>query len=222
MEQIYKAVVIVGTTVILVSFLFAFLNRNNNKIPIYLKLFYIYVLLILLLSINTIILQFTSFHYFKTAVLIERMINITDIFFWTYFFYIYNGSKSKLANFFIVPAFFITIVTILIISFHEELRFVIIGISNFTKCLFCLTYFYNLFKTAPSVILNRDPLFWVITGLFFYTAVTIPIYVTTAYLEMVGRKELLILLFNITNIAIIIMHLFFIKGQLCIRLHHKT
>jgi hypothetical protein len=217
MVTFFKSVVVVGSIIILISFLFAFSNRNKKNLPIYLRFFYLYLLLILFLSVNAVLYCFTNLLDFKIAAFVEKTVNIMDFIFWSYFFYFLNGGKSKLSRFFILPAFFITLVSFVFITPHETLRFMIVAVSNFSKCLFCLIYFYKLFKAVPDKILSKNPFFWVSVGVFLYSAVTIPIYLTSSYLEMTDEYDIKIQLFNMTNIAIIIMHLFFIKAQSCIR-----
>ncbi len=104
-----------------------------------------------------------------------------------------------------------------IISMQSKLHhFYFIVAANLCTLLFCLVYIYSIFSGVPESILKHQSSFWIIVGVLFYTAVTAPIFLGYYYLGNSNIKSLLYILFPLTNIAIIIMHLLFIKAYLCI------
>ena len=111
----FKFIVIIGTIVILASFIFAFKNRKNATIPVFLKLFYLYPLLILFLCIDTIAYHFTNVQSFKFAILVHKIIIILDFVFWGYFFYSLNRKPQKF-RIITVLIFFLILIPVTIIN----------------------------------------------------------------------------------------------------------
>lgn len=210
----HKTVIYVGTIIIFISFLFAFLNRRSSAIPSYLRHFYLYPLFVLLVSANTIAGFLIDSYPSDIGIFMEKILTVIDFAFWTFFFYSVNTIIAPRLKKLVLIIFLLTLLPTLVINTYERFTYVSLSVFNFSKCLFCLLYFSNLFKMLQTVSLKKDPVFWIVLGLFFYTAVTIPIYVTTTYLHQKISNSLL--LFPLTNIAIIIMHLLFIKGHLCV------
>ena len=177
--------------------------------------------MIFLLCIITIYSHFSSSFFVKVAITAEKICATLDFVFWFFFFYVLNKSGPTKMKYLIVIMSFITLITMIVINAFATLTFISLGLSNFTKCLFCLIYFHNLFSSPPTIILRKEPVFWIVTGLFLYTASSLPIYVSTVYLNTIETGKALVI-FAFTNIAIVIMHFFFIKAHLCVRLYPKT
>lgn len=204
---------------IFLSFATAFANRKKNLTPKYIRLFYIYPLMILILSTNALLVTLIQLYSIKIASLIEQYFTTADFIFWIVFFYQLFKDSTILKKFvFLVSLVILVLITF--VTYHPLSTYINLGISNIGKCLFCLAYFYDLLHSVPKVILRFEAVFWIVLGLFFNTAVTIPIYLTIHYLN-INHSEISQQIFSLTNIAIIIMHLLFIKGQLCILLPQK-
>ena len=217
--QFHKIVVLSGTLVILVSFILAYWNRNTKSISSYFRRFYIYPLIVLLLSVNTILYIYVKPLALSTSILIEKIFFIFDFVFWVYIFYRLLGDESRGRKYLMILS--VTTLTIALSLNPINLSpYISLGVLNICKCLFCLIYFFKLFSSPQTVVLKYDPIFWIVAGVFFYTTVSTPIYLTTAYLDP-NTDTLRKILFPITNMAIIVMHLLFIKGQLCIIRHRR-
>jgi len=48
--------------------------------------------------------------------------------------------------------------------------------------IFCLLYYFELFKSPPVLVLLNEPSFWVSTGLFFFLSCTLPYSLLENYL----------------------------------------
>lgn len=214
MLQYHKWVIHIGTIIILISFIFAFLNRKVSNIPRYLQLFYICPFFVLLLSLNTIACLWINHYPARIGIFMEKVLSYIDFIFWTVFFYSLNKHHSTKHWNYIFAVFILAFTPSLFINSYEKFPYVSLAVLNFGKCLYCLFYFHDLFKILPKIVLKKEPEFWIIIGLFFYTTVTIPIYVTTTYLS--NNMDVRLMLFSFTNISIMIMHLLFIKGNLCV------
>ncbi len=216
MGNFHLIVIAVGTTIIFLSFFFAFAVRGNHTIPAYLNLFYYYPLLILFESVNSILCIYFHLYSGFTENSIEKLLFLFDFIFWALFFLAVFKSKNPVFKKVIYSNFIIFLLIMLVSSFTFRSPYESLGFSNMGKSIFCLLYVYDLFTSEPNINLKKDPVFWIVCGLFFYAASTIPIYLSLSYLYQ-HYQAVVGFLFPITNITIIIMHLLFIKGFLCIK-----
>lgn len=83
----------------------------------------------------------------------------------------------------------------------------------------CLVYFYELFNTEKIVPLKNLPPFWIITGILFYNACSLPIFLLEGYFI---KNSLLYsdITFTINYMLYNILYLLFIKAYLCKRILH--
>ncbi len=115
-------------------------------------------------------------------------------------------------------AFFITFCFALFSYFYNPLdkpNLHTLSIFNICKTIFCIYFYYDLFRKPPYQKIKSEPSFWIITGLFFYSCLSMPFYALNDYLRAEFPATISENLFTISNIMIIIMHLFFIKAYLC-------
>lgn len=217
MSHFYDCVIVIGTTIVLISFLLSYKYTRNKSIPFYLKYFFIYTFFVLILSLSSVLYSFNRSYPLHIAISIQDTFLVVDLIFWGYFFYSLKELNFKKIRIFILLILFIVLTLSVLVNIDKAFKSFAIGITNFGKCSFCLVYFFKLFNVPPTVILKEDPVFWIIIGLFSYTAVTIPIYITeTILMNIKEMNSIRVMLFTFTNIAVIIMHLFFIKSYLCI------
>lgn len=208
-------ILIVGTAVILLSFILSLRVRKLKGLDKELRYFFLLPMVGLLLSLNSFIFLFFKTNYEVTGLFIEKVLTALDFTFWFFFFFLMSHRQSTRSGLRIIFLYFLTLSVFIYINQQERWTFVGMGIANFVVCLNCLNYFYLLFKSPPTLVLKKEPAFWITVGLFFYTATTIPIYLTTTYLHL-NMSKIKLGLFLLTNLAIIVMHFFFIKAQLCI------
>ena len=213
MRNLYDTVIWVGTGFILVSLLYSIKSSKTNKY-LYLNRFYIITLITLAISLNA-ILGFLLRLYGKTIyVSIQNVLFFFDLLFWSHFFLKILKRNRKEVKVII----FISVISVfslrLYLGFFEK-NFQVHALSNLSKLILCLFYINELFKSNLKLDLKRDPAFWIVTGLFFYCAISSPVYAIHSYLILKLNNDLVGNIFASTNIAIIIMHLHFIKACLC-------
>ena len=79
----------------------------------------------------------------------------------------------------------------------------------------CVYYFLQLLKTNSNVRLSKRPSFWIVTGIFFFSLISIPYYLLNRYFtstEFELRNLFIAVLYYIPFIANLI---FLIKAFLC-------
>lgn len=92
----------------------------------------------------------------------------------------------------------------------------LIGAIEFLFLLFpCLIYFYELLKNAPTISLYRRPSFWIVTGICFYSGISIPYYLLNRFVfsNQYEYRYLMGLLFF--NIPFILNFIFLTRAFLC-------
>jgi hypothetical protein len=82
--------------------------------------------------------------------------------------------------------------------------------------IFCFYYYYQLFKNIPTINLLKEPSFWIISGICFGMSAHIPFSTFGYYLYHNLSRQIYLSLAIIGVLSYGIMHLFFIKGFLCI------
>jgi len=152
---------------------------------------------------------------------IQNILLIADFIFWGVFFFRLLRQKIKILQFLFILCLTITILLRFINGF-DKAGFEIYAITNFGKALFCLFYYIELFKTKPKLILKNEPAFWIVSGLFFYSCVSLPFYAIYEFIHARFPISISKNLFSLTNIAIILMHILFIKAYLCQIRQHKA
>jgi hypothetical protein len=223
MGNFHTIVAIIGTFVIGISATAAFIIRKNKKIPFYLRYFYLYPLYAFLVSINTLALNFCSVYSTRHGAKVEKLIVVVDFLFWGLFFInLFKDHSSKSTKYIVYISFVGSLIFIQVVNSFSKSAYQGLGYANLGKCFLCIVYFYSLFKSPPSLSLKHEPAFWILTGLLFYSTLSIPVYLSINLFYANHYMHLISILFPLTNITIIIMHLLFLKGYICRIQQHKT
>lgn len=224
MGNFHKIVILIGTVVILFSFLIALQIRKSKKTPNYLQQFYLYPLLILFLSINTLTIDFFEIGFRSMQATVEEIIMIIEFIFFAYFFRVVLNifPQKKWIDYVFILFMFLTLPCVVLTLRQPLFHYYFRAFHNIGILLFCLIYIYSIFNNSPELFLKNNAAFWIVMGLLFYSSVTIPIFLGYYYLATNKHVSVLSILFPLTNISIIIMHLLFIKGYLCTIQQPKT
>jgi hypothetical protein len=210
-----KIEVIIGTAIILCSFFMALKVRKKN-ILLHLRFFYLYPLLALCLSIFTIINNLIFNYSRLTIAVVEKAYILLEPIFWGYFFLKLFHNKS---TYFITKNIFIFSISLtiylVITSSLENYNLQILSINNLSYVFYCSIYFFDLFKNEPVKKLKSEATFYIILGLFFYSSFSLPLFPVSDYFRSTNHSLSMLIIWAV-NFIIIIMHLFFIKGYLCL------
>lgn len=214
MVTIFQKIIFgIGTSVILISLVYALLifKSVSKKHPM--KYFCVSPIIALILSINT-LLYFYNCYNQKAYFLFQYGLFFMDAVFWGYFFSkIFKiSSDQRMVQLLFLVAFSINAILISS-SIYSVPSFHLQAIFNLFKTLSCLFYYLRLFKNESKFNLTKEPIFWVTNGVFFYNGLSLPFYTLNSYFKNAMPLDLYHNIFSITNILIITMHLFFIKGN---------
>jgi len=200
----------------LLSICFVFYKNKPN----YINYFFFYPTLTLLFFLNKYFAFFCDNYRLvmpiDTTQIIYNLSFILHYLILGYFIKI-NFSDDKQNNIFsIIFWCFLIIITTLILS-HDlrQKNGFAYGITNTCLILLCIIYYQQLFKSPPTIILVHSPAFWIINGIFFGMATTIPLNFSGNFF-FANNNENIAIIKKLGSLSYIIMHLFFIKAYLCI------
>jgi len=92
----------------------------------------------------------------------------------------------------------------------------ITGAIEFVFLLFpCVYYFLQLFKTNSPLQLNERPSFWIVTGIFFFSLISIPYYLLNKYFISTKYESKAIIDAGLYYIPFTANFIFLIKAFLC-------
>lgn len=214
-ETIYYKLILIKDLTYLLSFLFSLGLIGNKNIPNYMKGFYWYTSV----GLFIITLQFFSHYLHIIPKEIYRVINLLSLLFhYTFlgFFILRSLSDSKdIKQLKIIFWLFIPLIIYFIIIDINNYVVFAFAITNFGLLIFCIIYYYQLFKNTPTLNLLTEPSFWIITGIFFGMSTTIPISIIGGHLLHNIPRNIFLSISLLVPFGYSVMHLFFIKAILC-------
>ena len=223
MQDLFIIEILAGSIVILCSLATSLYIRTKKNIPDYIQIFYLYPLSALFISFTTLTHELVFKMPKSNYNILVNLYFVIHLIFWYSFFTRYFGpGKRKLL---VKRIFFITslsVLTVIITTKFEFTNYKLGAVCNLNFVLYCLIYFISLFKNEPIYKISKEPSFWIITGLFFYSTFSLPLFPIFDYFRNNGLTQLSLTIVMVINLLIIIMHLFFIKGCLCLTRQHKA
>ncbi len=180
------------------------------------KWFFLCPLIGLLVSINSICWIFFSPFPIKLSFTIQTYLFLADLFFWFYFFIqILNNKKDRAQLTILLAITLVFAFYLLFLSTVGTNNLHIVALTAICKTVFCIFFFYKLFKNLFYQNILKEPAFWIVTGLIFYSTLSLPFYGLNSYLRSQFSPLVSSTSLAVSNMLIIIMHLFFIKAYLC-------
>jgi len=93
------------------------------------------------------------------------------------------------------------------------------GMAVIMECIIliipCLVYFKEVFSRLYVMELEREPSFWMVTGIVFYFFLLIPTIWFSGYYSHIGELGMARALYSINNYAQIISYIIIIKAMTC-------
>jgi hypothetical protein len=216
MGELNFIVVITGSVVIFISLFCALLVSKYYCSRNYMRHFYLFPLLGLFMSLNTFSYKIFHFYSFEIGYKIQFYLFVGELIFWSVFFSMIlskNEDRIKVLSLGTLTVLICLIFTKFINT--NRPNFHILSIVNISKTILSIFYFYRLFKDPPTNDIRQEPSFWIISGLLFFSALSIPIYTWNDYILSHFDRLISSDIFAISNIMIILMHFLFLKAYLC-------
>lgn len=219
MIAFHQIVVFIGSIILVVAFIISLSIRNKQIIPKPLNYFFLVPLIGILITVNTILTNVLKLQSFETGGMVERILFGLEFFFWIFFFHSIGLKMTNYKGYTLLILFIL-----LILAFSVSYDFGSNKFHHYTNSLFfifessfCLLYLNKLFSEPPQKPLSRNPIFLIVAGLLTKCAVAIPVLLATEIMYVGKNIKYYLLLFPISNIAILLMYLHFIYAFICIR-----
>lgn len=198
------------------SFLFSLKTINNDNISGCMKGFYWYSLVAVFFSGITIFNLQIDKNFLKIAFALNKCSFVFHYSFLSIFIYrALNHERLKKVVLYLFFIFLSVILYLFIRTIFQNDSFLINSTTNFFLVLFCLFYYYDLFRETPVPNLFKEPSFWIVSGLFLCLTATVPLYVIRGLVNTDDVLELNLIIGAITSFFYSIMYIFFIKAYVC-------
>lgn len=179
---------------IIISFLFSLLVYSKRSSSFYLKLFPPFLLITVLIEYLGVYLVNKG----KETFLLYNFFTGFEFCFYLFILsYIVKKAKAgRIILYTLFSYFFVTLINILFIQtngFHS----ITYSLGCLLIVVFCIYYFYELFRRSTSITLTKEPAFWICSALLFYYCCSFPLFGAANLLYNLPR----ILLYNMQNIV---------------------
>lgn len=214
MDTLNTTVTTIGTAVIFITFIIALIFSKDNIA--YMKGFIFCVLIGLLVSINAICSRILLLYNARICFSIQSVCILLDFIFWRYFFLRLLEYKKRQEIIQILFLFaFLAAIILLYYNSTNNSNLHVLALLNMCKTIYCILFYHNLFKNISNQNILSEPSFWIVTGLLFYSCLSVPFYGLNNYIKLNSPPLISNNIFSISNMLITIMYLFFIKAFLC-------
>jgi hypothetical protein len=166
--------------------------------------------------------SYTMDEYHFIVALTNPLISCFELLAYYYYFIqvIKNKTVTQLMK--ILRSLFIAVMVIFVttrFSFMTN-RFVyvsnLIGALEFLFLLpACFVYFYEILKYDPLINLSHRPSFWIVTGIFFYSVLSIPFYLLSAFFDANQYEHWLLIKAFLFYLPFTINFIFLTRAFLC-------
>jgi hypothetical protein len=158
----------------------------------------------------------------KFVAITNSLVGVIELFVYYFFFSaIYQSKKLKVA----ISISFFVYLCISILYFTTRFRFLginsffaanILGALEFVFIIpICAIYYIKLFKNISKIPLHTRPSFWIVSGIFFYSVISIPYYLLS-HMILKNKFEIRWILTTLLFfLPFVINFLFLTKAFLC-------
>lgn len=122
--------------------------------------------------------------------LTNQLISLAELLVYYFFFFHIIQNKIIIRLMKITRMIFIFVIVIAITTHFSFLTKRYSYISLLTGCLEflfllppCFVYFYEILKNNPAINLYQRPSFWIVTGIFFFSVMSVPYYLITQFVS---------------------------------------
>ena len=166
--------------------------------------------------------SFKSFQYF--VIYSNSLISMVELYAYFYFFHSVFQSKKIRISILILSVIYLLLIIIYSISgfsflFHSA-RFdyasYLLGAIEFIFLIpFCFIYFNKLISTSSKLKILERPSFWITTGIFFFSLISIPYYLLYVYIFKAYKPYSTVFSAALYYTPFVINFIFLIKAFLC-------
>jgi len=157
---------------ILISAVVGFIVLGKGGLPIYMKLLPFFLLL-------TFILEVIGWQMGLQGINNTIYYNFYSILFFIYYLYIIHqllrsGWVKRILLFCMIGYPLLSMINIFFLQGPHVFHTMTYSVGSLLTIIFCVYFFYELFRIPHSINLKTHPGFWIVTGLLFFNACSLP------------------------------------------------
>ncbi len=200
---------------VFITLYYSFKIIKNKSVPNYMKGFYWYPIVSLIVMIP----HFGATHFLVFIPFTIVLNNLSLLFHFSFLsFFVFRAVGNKKHHLAQTTVFLFFLLLLIYFIFSELLKQgnPAFSISCLGLTIFCVYYYYELFRKPPILNLRKEAAFWIVTGIFFSMSFETPILAAISYLEKRISYFYFMVFIELTIVCQITMYLFFIKALKCI------
>jgi hypothetical protein len=210
----YEIFVLASLSSETVSFLISLLYCYRSFNPKYMRIFPIFCFLELAADIIT---SYSKQHsLIKLEIITSNLLTVFEVMCLCYFFSnIMHSSYLKRIVWILSISFFILVIAQTSKDGIGKTQAANIIIESVMLIVFCMLFFKQILSRYVIDDLSHYPAFWIVTGILFYSAITIPLLMCKGYFVEKGMRQFVEGLIMIHAFFIVVTNVLFIKGCTC-------
>jgi hypothetical protein len=160
----------------------------RKPIPLYLKLFPVYFFCLLILDM---VLEFTSDHGIHNNILANNW-TILEFSFYSFVLrkIIINVVVNRVILWVNIVFAFFALINIFLIQGYDRINAINFTMSVVITVVFCIYYFFELFKKTETESLIRMPGFWVVCAILVSNVLSFPIFALLSFMNDLTKSNL--------------------------------
>lgn len=179
--------------------------------PRYLRGFPVYFIMSLLSDLLS-----TAFQPHWSLVIIWVFTMYEALFFSYFFFLIFEAKQLRVLITVLASVFLLVGITFFVLL--QPVHYMILAtlLESFILVLPCTLYYRQMLSRRQIIGINKNPAFFLVTGIFFYFLIQFPVILFTVFFSYAHNRPLASLVYSMNNFSQIISYLLFIKAMLCL------
>lgn len=205
-----------GSLIIIVALIIALLFHKKKK-PFFFNYIFAFIIIGGLMSLNNIIAVNSSVVKKQMFYLEEYFALLQFLLLGLFFINIMKGTSFLVYIKMILLLTLITEIVLITLVINSRVYLYVRILSYLALIVFCFYYFYKILNDRPLIKLTKSSEFWIVTGIGFFSCVSLPILSFFPFLpKHQAYKNINSQIFSISNMSLIIGYLMIIKSYLCL------
>lgn len=154
----------------------------------------------------------------KYAGFIYWLFTLFETIYFSYFFYLLFSGYSRRVLLYVVDIVFILLSVIGVIALPRGYNIALAMLFESALLVVCsIIYYRNILNTRQIIYTARDPSFFMVTGIFFYFLIQIPVTGFSAFYFATHKIDLLELVYSMNNYSLTVSYAFYTKAMVCLK-----
>ena len=138
------------------------------------------------------------------------------LFFSYFFFLIFEAKQLRVLITVMASAFLLLGLTFFVLLPRVHNMILATLLESFILVLPCTLYYREMLSRRQIIGLNKNPAFFIVTGIFFYFLIQFPVILFSVFYSYAHNQPLAYLVYSMNNFSQFISYLLFIKAMQCL------